>query len=79
MVIFWNNTVNLRGLLVLEKVLEIFSTIFLTFKKETALVILSLMIFMTPSKLKKKNDKQTVVNDLFYSCHLTITGIMIHW
>lgn len=59
MVIFWNNTVNLRGLLVLEKVLEIFSTIFLTFKKETTLVILSLMIFMTPSKLKKIKQKQT--------------------
>ena len=60
MVIFRNNTVNLGVLLVLEKVLEMFSTTSLTFKKETTLIRDDFH-----DTLKIKKNKQTMVDGYF--------------
>ena len=65
MVIFRNNTVNLDVLLVLEKGLEMFSTISLTFKKETTLIRDD---FHDTLKIEK-TSKQWLMIILFFSCH----------
>ena len=64
MVIFRNNTVNLGVLLVLEKVLEMFSTTSLTFKKETTLIRDD---FHDTLKIEK-TSKQWLMIILFFSC-----------